>query len=136
MEKKQSPLVSASTYVAGIITTLVLTDINGWFSSGKFPIVLVLAGFRFSIGLSLFLTILFLVLMGVAFYAGNIYALLSYLRVLVPDMKMPLLFRIVTVISFPVFKLFSGMLLKWQREERRKFGLSIAEMKKELEKEE
>jgi hypothetical protein len=128
MEKKHSPWISMITFVAGSVTTTIIADVNGWFLARKFPLVFNLVGFHFSLGLSLFFTLLILVVMGVAFYGGHMYAFVTFARLMVPRMKMPLLFRVISFVSYPVFWMFSGMLLRWQKEERR--------MKKELEKEE
>jgi len=134
-EKKQSSWKGTAGFVAGSITTTVIGDVNGWFLSRKFPVIISIAGFQFSIGFSLLFTLIILVVMGVAFYVGFINAFAKFEQVMFPWIKVPLFFRIISFLSYPVFWLFSGTLIRWQKRERSKVRAEIEKMQKEMDEE-
>jgi hypothetical protein len=60
--EKRSPLAGALIFLAGGITTTIIGDINGWFLSRKFPLVIHISVFQFNIGLASVLTLFILVI--------------------------------------------------------------------------
>ncbi len=127
--EKPSPFKAVLIWIAGVVTTLIIGDINGWFLSQKFPIVVYISGFQFSIGLASVLTLFVLVMMTLSFYLGFISPIHLFFRAILKT-PVPLSFRIASIFFFPlglIFKLRNKLTPKRQEPEKSEWAKHILE---------